>query len=530
MLAARILAPFVFLTAIVVWSAAPASAQVTAFKQAVAEAAAQDEDIAAFYRDTKYQSLWTGPTDAEQRRRAALMQTLSRVADHGLPPQRYDAAGLMEAMKNASTARARGTLEVQLSQTFLRYARDVQTGMLIPQQVDRAIKRQVPYRDRTSLLVNFEQAAPTAFLRSLPPASREYTALMKEKMRLEALLAQGGWGAQINAKSLKPGQSGAAVLQMRNRLIAQGFMARTHAGAYDAAMEAAVRAFQAAHGLEVDGVAGAGTIAEMNVGVQKRLQSVVVAMERERWVNQEKGDRHILVNIPDFTAKVVDHGKVTFQTRSVVGARKDDRPTPEFSDVMEFMVINPSWYVPRSIIVKEYLPALRRNPGAVRHLQITDSRGRVVSRNRSFAGYTNRNFPYAMRQPPGRSNALGLVKFMFPNRYNIYLHDTPAKNLFGREVRAYSHGCVRLADPFDFAYTLLGAQEADPKDYFQSVLRTGRETRVNLETPVPVHLIYRTAFTTVKGQLEFRRDIYGRDAKVWSALSAAGVALRGAAG
>jgi len=350
---------------------------------------------------------------------------------------------------------------------------------------------------------------------------------MRQKMRLERRVAAGGWGPTVPAKSLKPGQTGNAVVAMRNRLIAQGFLRRTNGRAYDETMQAAVLAFQRAHGLEPDGVAGASTITEMNVSAEARLRSVMVAMERERWVNQARGERHILVNIPDFTAKVIDHGKVTFETRSVVGARKADRPTPEFSDVMEFMVINPSWYVPRSIIVNEYLPALRNNPGAVRHLEITDRRGRVVNRgSANFAGYTARNFPYAMRQPPGKSNALGLVKFMFPNRYNIYLHDTPAKNLFGREVRAYSHGCVRLADPFDFAYALLAAQEADPEGYFKSVLRTGRETRVNLETPVPVHLIYRTAFTTAKGGLEFRRDIYGRDAKVWRALSQAGVALR----
>ena len=131
-----------------------------------------------------------------------------------------------------------------------------------------------------------------------------------------------------------------------------------------------------------------------------------------------------------------------------------------------------------------------------------------------------------MRQPPSRGNALGLVKFMFPNVHNIYLHDTPAKNLFGKEVRAYSHGCVRLADPFDFAYALLAKQESNPEAYFQSILGTGKERRVDLKDPVPVHLIYRTAFTTSKGVANFRRDIYGRDARIWNALSKAGVALR----
>ena len=320
-------------------------------------------------------------------------------------------------------------------------------------------------------------------------------------------------------------------MALRNRLITMGYIKRSNTMVYDETIEAAVHQFQDAHGLKPDGKVGAATMAQINVGVEERLQSVMVALERERWFNTERGKRHILVNIPDFSAKVIDDGNVTFVTRSVVGARDEDRKTPEFSDVMEHMEINPSWYVPRSIVTKEFLPSLQRNRNAASHMLITDRRGRQVNRSSiNFAKYTARTFPYAMRQPPSPTNALGLVKFMFPNVYNIYLHDTPAKNLFGREVRAYSHGCVRLADPFDFAYALLAKQTSDPEGFFQAKLGTGRESRVNLKSPVPVHIIYRTAFTTPKGHTQFRRDIYGRDALVWDALSKAGVALRAVQG
>ena len=148
----------------------------------------------------------------------------------------------------------------------------------------------------------------------------------------------------------------------------------------------------------------------------------------------------------------------------------------------------------------------------------------------NFAAYNERNFPYAIKQPPSDRNALGLVKFMFPNKYNIYLHDTPAKNLFSRESRAYSHGCIRLNDPFDFAYALLAKQSNNPQGEFKSHLNTGRESVVPLKETVPVHLIYRTAFTEPKGHTQYRRDIYGRDAKIWAALSKAGVALRAVRG
>ena len=512
---------------------APGSAQAqgVAFKQAVAEAATGDADIAAFYRANGYQSIWTGRSEREYQRRKALFRALAQSGNHGLPSARYDVDGLQTKMKAARDQRARGLLDVDLSRAFLQYARDLQTGVLIPGRVDSAIVRQVPYRDRTSYLKSFTKSNPSGFLKALAPSTREYTALMKEKLRLERLSAKGGWGPRVSARVLKPGQSGAAVVELRNRLIAMGFMKRSNRRSYDADIQSAVQKFQMAHGLITDGVAGPSTMAEMNRSVQFRLQSVIVAMERERWINRERGERHILVNIPDFTAKVIDNGKVTFSTRSVVGAQSDDRPTPEFSDVMEFMVVNPSWYVPRSIVTKEYLPELQSDPNAVSHIEITDTRGRVVDRSAvKFADFTTETFPFAMREPPSRSNALGLVKFMFPNRHNIYLHDTPAKTLFGREVRAYSHGCVRLADPFDFAYTLLSKQTSQPEDYFQSVLATGKETQVDLAAPVPVHIVYRTAFSTARGHTHYRRDIYGRDGRIWAALSKAGVALRAVQG
>ena len=517
--------------AIVALTPGVAQAQVTAFKQAVAEAASRDSDIATFYRQNGYEPLWTGPGDLDRERRAQLMQAIRGVAAHGLPSGRYDADGLMKMLAAARTPRDRGLAEVELSKVFLRYARDIQTGMLIPSEIHSTMVREVPYRDRTSYLTGLSSAKPGAFFRALPPRSMEYNALIKEKVAMERLLAAGGWGPVVPASSLKPGDTGAAVIALRNRLIAMEYLPRTNTTRYDAAMQAAVQQFQIDHGLNEDGVAGGTTMSQINVGVEERLKSVIVALERERWFNTDRGKRHVLVNIPDFSAKIIDDGKITFQTRSVVGARDDGRPTPEFSDVMEHMVINPSWFVPRSIATKEYLPALKRNPNAASHIEITDSRGRPVNRNAvNFAAYTERTFPFAMRQPPSRSNALGLVKFMFPNKYNIYLHDTPAKSLFARDVRAFSHGCVRLADPFDFAYELLSRQEADPEAFFQSVLRTGRETKVDLAEPIPVHLIYRTAVTNARGHTEYRADVYGRDARIWEALNRAGVVLGGVQG
>jgi murein L,D-transpeptidase YcbB/YkuD len=157
---------------------------------------------------------------------------------------------------------------------------------------------------------------------------------------------------------------------------------------------------------------------------------------------------------------------------------------------------------------------------------LIDRRGRAVNRAAiDFTQFNAYNFPFEMKQPPSRGNALGLVKFMFPNPYNVYLHDTPSKSLFNREVRAFSHGCIRLGDPFDFAYALLADQTDDPVAFFKAKLATGRETQVNLEHPLPVHIIYRTAMTDPRGRMQYRRDVYGRDAAIFRALEAAGVAL-----
>jgi murein L,D-transpeptidase YcbB/YkuD len=513
------------------FGASPATAQVTAFKQAVAEAAAKDKGISAFYQANKYRSIWTGRGGKDRQRRDALLNAVTNAADHGLPVSRYNRQQLKALLKQANNPRARGVVEVEMSRIFLQYARDLQTGALVPAKVDREIVRQVPYRDRVSYLTNFTKSSPKRFFKALAPTAPEYARLMKAKLMMERQLGQGGWGQKVPSKSLKPGQSGNSVVILRNRLQAMGFLKRSSSQTYDAAMQSAMQQFQLTRGLNPDGVAGPGTMVEINRPIESHLQAVMVAMERERWMNRPRGDRHIWVNLTDFTAAIIDKGKETFKTRSVIGKNASDRRSPEFSDVMEYMVINPSWFVPRSITTKEYLPLMQRNPNAVSHLQVIDSRGRKVSRSAAnFGAYTAKTFPYSLKQPPSRGNALGLVKFIFPNRHNIYLHDTPAKNLFSRESRAYSHGCIRLHQPFDFAYALLAKQTNDPQGFFKAKLATGAESRVNLKAPVPVHIVYRTAFVTADGRVNFRRDIYGRDAKIFSALAKAGVQLRAIGG
>ncbi|MCT4553560.1 MAG: L,D-transpeptidase family protein [Pelagimonas sp.] len=504
------------------------SFKVTAYKQAVAESVGEDAGAAAFYRARGFAPIWTGATDADRARRAALFDAFKVAGIHGLPTGRYNTEALMARLATATTGRERGLLEVEMTQTYLQFAHDLQSGVLEPGKVVGGIKRKPPRRDAQALLDGLLAEDPQAHFRNLAPRTPEYTRLLRNKLLLERQIARGGWGARVPASKLSPGDRGNAVVALRDRLTAMGYLAPSLSRSFDSRMQAAVQEFQEDMGLEADGVAGSSTLSALNTAPEERLKSILVAMERERWMNlpEGRGKRHVLVNLVDYHAQVIDDEKLTYETRSVIGHQDLDRRTPEFSDVMEHMVINPSWYVPRSIIVNEYLPLLRNNPGAVGHLQITDARGRVVGRGQSFAKYSARTFPYNMRQPPGPRNALGSVKFMFPNKYNIYLHDTPSQHLFSREVRTFSHGCIRLDDPHDFAYALLAVQQDDPVNYFQRIYKSGQETKVVLDQPVPVHLIYRTAFTSAKGQMNYRNDVYQRDRRIWNALANAGVALR----
>ena len=508
-------------------SGTPAQAEQTAFMQAVAQAAARNAPLSEFYQSTGYDSIWTGRDD--RRRRKELISAFRSAAAHGLPSGLYDADHVTSLLANAKTHRQRGEVEVELSRLYLDFARDLSTGVIErPSRIDDGIVRRISRHDPVSLLEFIANNSARSAFRGLVPDTPEYSMLLAEKQRLEQVLGQGGWGAGVpGSAKLEAGDRGPRVIALRDRLVRMGYLRRNASATFDDRLSDAVKAFQNDHGLATDGVAGPATLGEINKSVTQRMASVVVAMERERWLTRDRGQRHILVNLTDFTAKIVDDGRVTFQTRSVVGANDEDRRSPEFSDVMEHMVLNPTWNVPRSIAVKEYLPMLKEDPLAVQHLNVIGESGQTVDRTTvDFTQFDEENFPFDLKEPPSRGNALGLVKFMFPNRHNIYLHDTPADHLFAREVRAFSHGCIRLNDPFEFAYALLAKQDTNPEAYFHTRLNTGRETVVDLVKDVPVHLIYRTAFGNPQGKFNFRRDIYGRDAKIWRALRDAGVELR----
>jgi murein L,D-transpeptidase YcbB/YkuD len=302
-------------------------------------------------------------------------------------------------------------------------------------------------------------------------------------------------------------------------------VAATEAQVYDNALVEAVKRFQGRQGLDVDGVIGSTTIVGMNVSVHERVNSIILAMERLRWMSEDLGQQYLIVNIAGFELRRINAGKVEERMAVVVG--KPYHRTPVFSDRIRFLEFNPYWNVPPDIAVKEELPALRRNPAGLSAQGFEVVRGNQVSDPSSvdWSSVGPGHFPYQLRQRPGPNNALGRVKFMFPNPHNVYLHDSPAQSLFGRSVRAFSHGCIRLSRPLELAEQVLrvGGVQGWTKDRIDNVVASSKTTVVNLREPLPVHITYLTAWAE-DGVENFRQDIYGHDAKLLAALEGKSIA------
>lgn len=514
-------------------STAPVASQSAQDQYGVIQNAASkaSADVQAFYAERNYKPLWTGKSDRNRVR--ALLKAIGDSSSHGLPTVRYDAAGLKATLASARTSTEKANAELLATRTFLLLAQDMSSGVLEPRKIDREMAIAPPRRSHKQLLEAMAKSSPKGFLKSLAPKHPDYKRMQKEKQRLERVIGQGDWGGKVPIKTLRPGTSSKNVAAMRVRLTNQGYGQLGTATEYDDNLVKVVKVFQQDHGLNSDGIAGPATLRAMNVSAKERLKQVLVNMERLRWMNFNRGKRHISVNLADFSVSLMDNGKQSFKSRVVIGAPSRDRRSAEFHDQMTHMVVNPTWHVPRSIAGKEYLPILRKDPGFLsrRNMRMINASGQSVNpANVDLTQYSEKNFPYSIKQAPSKGNALGRVKFIFPNQFNIYLHDTPSKSLFNKDIRTFSHGCIRVQKPFEFAYKLLEKQKSDPKSAFHSWLNTGKEQYVNLEQPVPIYLGFHSTFFSQNGRVNYRADVYGRDKKVFNALAKAGVVLQAVQG
>jgi murein L,D-transpeptidase YcbB/YkuD len=319
-----------------------------------------------------------------------------------------------------------------------------------------------------------------------------------------------------NGPTLKLGMKDARVAVLRQRLkIADE---APEAALFDAAVEAAVKAFQTSVNAKPDGILGKGTLALLNAVNDDHENTIIANMERWRWMPDDLGRYYVRVNVPNFNLDIYKNEKVVYTTRIVVG--ETDKQTPIFSDEIEHVIVNPVWNVPESIAVKEMLPSIMRNPGAaLAGYQVfanVDGRFRPVDPYMVNWGSVNMK-QIQIKQPPGERNALGSIKFMFPNPYAVYLHDTPSKSLFQRDYRALSHGCMRVMDPWAFADALLSEDPTITTPQLKALVG-GPERQVNLSRKIPVHVTYFTAWVDGAGKLQVRGDVYGHDARVEKAL------------
>ena len=503
-----------------------------AVKAELANSPMFNETLEAFYDDHAYMPIWAG----NEARRNALMSAIRASDDHGLPLERYGLEELeLLSDTNPNDAVLRAQVEVAFTNAFLKYGRHITAGVLVPQEVNFEIQHKPTIFEAGQLLSGLLKADnPNAYFDALLPSTAEYQALLDERQRLAKLITKEHSVALIPAKGMmRPGYKGPRVVMVRERLGVLGYGFLGSSDSYDELLAEVVRQFQEDNKLTADAVMGPATIGAMNKSSSDRMEQVLVNLERQRWMNHDRSGRHIEVNLADFTMRVVDDERVTFTSKVVVGKTGRDYRTPEFSKDMTHLIVNPYWHVPKSIAQREYLPLLKQDPMALanRGLLLMNRRGQVLNTaGADFSGFSKGNFPFLIKQPPGSRNALGRVKFMFPNKNNIYLHDTPAKKLFGRDRRAYSHGCVRVHKPFELAHHLLSAQENDPVGTFKYLLGKKRERQVDFVTPVPVHLLYNTAFMAEDGTIAYREDIYKRDRGVFEALLDAGVGVADVSG
>ena len=471
-------------------------------------------DVRAFYTQREHAPAWVDnrrPTS----RAADAITALNTARRHGYSADDYGAKELLAMSQDVETIdkeaperlQRNAEFDVRLTAALLTFGRDVAIG----RAKDPKWKSQRKAPNLVATLAAIADGDATEWVDAVRPPHGEYEALTKALDALHGQKEKGGW-VSVPAVS-KPGASGPAIAALRQRLSAGGYLKGDPAasGSYDADVEAAVKSFQELHGIKATGVVDQQTLAALNVPLDSRMRQVALNLQRWRWMPDDLGERHFMVNVPAFHLIAREHGKPVMDIRVVVG--KVGNNTPLFSDEMESVVFSPYWNIPDSIAQGETLPALARDPNylARQNIEIVRTSGEKVSTGDVDWSNPDELKGFAFRQRPGSGNALGHVKFLFPNPYNVYLHDTPADNLFGKPTRAFSHGCIRVEEPETLAkYVLRDYPEWDEQSIF-AAMRAGTERHVKLKQKVPVHIVYFTSWVDENGGLHFQPDIYGYD-------------------
>jgi murein L,D-transpeptidase YcbB/YkuD len=480
------------------------------------------EPLREFYSRRSFRPAWT-----KSQSTAQLFQALTESYEDGLDPADYHLSLLRDLAAQVESTHATASLRAQydilLTEALLRLSYHLSFGKVDPQSFD-AQWNYARTLERIDVTQEIEEAIGTdtvyARVAALKPTHYLYVRLKQALARYRDLEKQGGWSALPAGPAIKPGGSDARVPALRARLELSGDIAQQVVPdplLYDANLIAAVKDYQARMGLDADGVIGAGTLEELNVPVARRITQLRVNLDRGRVLLNDLPPRFLVVNIPGFAVYLMRGEEVEWSARAQVG--RTYRRTPIFRSEINYLVWNPTWTVPPGIIKADILPAARRDPSTItrKGLRVLDSSGHEVPpASVDWSKFSSGHIPYTLRQDPGPDNALGRVKFMFPNSYSVYLHDTPSQALFDRADRAFSSGCVRVENALQLAKLLLDDPQQWDDAAIQRVLASGQLQNVTLKNRIPVLLAYWTAWVDPQGHVNFRRDLYGQD-RQWEA-------------
>lgn len=488
--------------------------------------------LPTFYEARAFRPAWVERNQGVPVRLTDLIEAVRSVREHGLDPSDYHLERLVEwsdALRTGGSLDDMRLVDLDMLATdaFLVLASHLHHGRVNPELLE---PEWLANRRNERYDVVLEEALASgriaAALSRLAPRQPRYARLKSALARQRMLAASGEWTPIPSGDKLENGIENPRVPLVRRRLVQLGDLeasAADSSAAFDEALEQAVMRFQRRSGLDADGVIGPATLSALNRTPADRIRQITVNMERWRWLPDDLGVEHIEVNIPGFSVQVVRDGRIVREHRAVVG--RQVRQTPSFSGRMTYLVLAPYWHVPPTIAAVDKFPEIRNNPGYVAAQRMTllsasDNRP-VDPASVDFSQMTGREFNsrFRLRQEPGPHNALGRVKFMFPNRHNVYLHDTPSRELFDRSSRGFSSGCIRVQNPMELAEWLLRDHPDWPPARIRAVAEGSVETAVILPEPIPVHLLYWTAWADPDGVIHFREDIYSRDDRVWTALT-----------
>jgi len=484
----------------------------------MSRADARSSAVRSLYESRGFVPLWIG-ADGPAPRAVRLVETLRNSAELGLMASDYaiqDIDRLLRSGDESSLSR----LELLLTQSAIRYAADLQGARVASVTLPPEVRIAPRPLDLDATLRDLAQADdPEAVFDRLSPSSPQYALLLDWLARYRQIKGAGGWRALPGGKTIEPFATDARIPALRRRLsVTDGAPAAPQEGSepdyYDAELVAAAVRFQIRHGLAPDGRIGPRTVAALNKSVDARIQQIVVNLDRMRTLGQRPGGTYIEVNIPAFSLQAFESGDERISMPVVVG--REARATPVFSSRVTEVIFNPTWTVPSKLVREDLLPRLRANPQAMVDLGFRFFRGsgedrvEVDPRKVDWRRVSPKAFPYWVRQDPGPKNALGHVRLTLPNFFDVFLHDTPDRHYFSRAERALSSGCIRLERPFELVEWVLRTTSGWSREAIEAADRDGQTRHVQVRRPVPVHLVYFTAFVK-NGDLQLRDDVYGLD-------------------